>query len=213
MTYRVAVEKEDGSLMRKHRALRRLGLYMESPQKFVGEASTKKRIRNIRLFCARNRARFYFDDPAWTRSADYRRTFFRCFPPNHGKDYLCAYCGRPVNKMDITVDHIYPVAKVSASLRLQKKMRAKGIRSVNSIDNLAPACLRCNMRKGTKMGLWVVRGRIGKNESLWRWRKMFRAAAAAAAVFIAFGFYKGWFSVGYVLRYQIVRFLDMIIGF
>ena len=39
--------------------------------------------------------------------------------------------------------------------------------SVNDIRNLAPACRDCNSKKSDKMGLWVVRGWLGKYKLYW----------------------------------------------
>ena len=198
-SHKVAVEKEDGSLIRQRRQLHHLGLSEESAFRFTGTAGSKRRINNIKRFCRKNHARFYFDDPKWTRSADYRSTFFKNNPPLPGNTYMCVYCGRRVRKEDITVDHIYPVAKVSSSLRLQKKLERKGIRSVNSAKNLAPACWRCNSRKGTKTGTWVLRAELGRNESLWRVRKLLRLLAVAFASFIAAGLCFGWFRIDFFI--------------
>ena len=39
--------------------------------------------------------------------------------------------------------------------------------SVNDIRNLAPACRDCNSKKSDKMGLWVIRGWLGKYKLYW----------------------------------------------
>lgn len=204
----VVVEKDDGSLAGKRRQLKKLGLTMESPYRFTGVASSNRRIRNIKLFCSRNHARFYFNDIRWVRSANYRQLFFRTYPALPGDRYRCVYCGRKKRKDDITVDHIYPVAKASSSLKAQEKLRKKKIMGVNDPKNLVPACAACNAKKGTKTGIWVIRAKLGKSESLWRIRKLLRAMLTAFMVFAAYGFYAGWFSLDFAFGYEARQLLQ-----
>ena len=197
---KVVVEKDDGSLVLYRRQLRQFGLKEESQSRFTGTAVTKRRISNIKRFCRKIHARFYYDDANWTRSTNYRSTFFAYNPPMAGNTYICVYCGRRIRKEHITIDHIYPVAKIASSRRLQKKLNRKGIRGANAPENLVPACSQCNLRKGTKTGLWVLRAKIGKNESLWRARKLLRLMAAIFTLFIMAGFLLGWFNADIVFE-------------
>ena len=62
---------------------------------------------------------------------------------------------------------------LTTSSKAQKKTSArmmlavKRCGSVNDIRNLAPACRDCNSKKSDKMGLWVVRGWLGKYKLYW----------------------------------------------
>lgn len=105
------------------------------------------------------------------RSTDYRRKFFAANPPAFGKYYFCSYCGMPVTKKEVQVDHLYPVDKVKSSAVLQERLRRKGASSVNSLINLVPACKRCNQKKSAHMGFWILLGQIGRHQRLWfiRW--------------------------------------------
>lgn len=60
------------------------------------------------------------------RRVEERKKLHRMF---HGK---CAYCGRDLPFSDMTVDHVIPLAKGGTS----------------SIQNMVPACIQCNNRKG-----------------------------------------------------------------
>ena len=60
---------------------------------------------------------------------------------------------------------------LTTSSRSQKHRKkhppGKRCGSVNDIRNLAPACRDCNSKKSDKMGLWVVRGWLGKYKLYW----------------------------------------------
>ena len=42
-----------------------------------------------------------------------------------------------------------------------------GISDINDVKNLVPSCEKCNSKKGSKMGLWLIRGDIGKHFGIW----------------------------------------------
>ena len=93
----------------------------------------------------------------YERANNYRQTFFaRTQAP-----YRCRYCNKKLQKNKVVVDHIVPVA----SARMMLAVKRCG--SVNDIRNLAPACRDCNSKKSDKMGLWVVRGWLGKYKLYW----------------------------------------------
>lgn len=104
-------------------------------------------------------------------STDYRKRFFERYRPAFGDYYFCSYCGRPVKKDRVTVDHLYPVDRVKTSRSLRRRLEKCGYDSVNDPKNLVPACRSCNSRKGTKTGLWIIAGSLGRIQPLWfvRW--------------------------------------------
>ena len=112
----------------------------------------------------------------YTRSADYRKTFFTNNPPVVKEKYRCAYCGWKFIVEDITVDHIFPVHKLSHNESVRKRAKRFGIHNANGKENLCAACRKCNSKKGTKMGLWVIKGFLGRIEFLWKIRISLRIA-------------------------------------
>lgn len=116
--------------------------------------------------------------PGYTRSTDYRKTFFASNKPAVEAKYRCAYCGHKLIYKDVTVDHIFPVNGLSYSPEIRKRAARFGITSANEEKNLCAACRVCNSRKGTKTGLWIIRGFLGKSNTLWKIR------IAARTVFI-----------------------------
>lgn len=91
----------------------------------------------------------------YIRSSSYRNEFLSAVPPVRGK-YRCVYCGRRVRPEKMQVDHVVAVHRAQKGI-LAKLLVPKG---VNDISNLVPACWGCNRRKGSKGGLWIIRGRF-----------------------------------------------------
>lgn len=124
------------------------------------------------------------------RSTDYRKEFFRYYPPAFrmfGKRYyFCSYCGVPVSTKKMQVDHLYPVAKVRSSRALQNKLRRSGLSSVNDRRNLVPACPACNRKKSSRMGFWIPAGMIGRHQKIWPVRWMIRIIAITVIIYTAF---------------------------
>ena len=99
----------------------------------------------------------------YERANNYRQTFFaRTQAP-----YRCRYCNKKLQKNKVVVDHIVPVAKAQKKTSARMMLAVKRCGSVNDIRNLAPACRDCNSKKSDKMGLWVVRGWLGKYKLYW----------------------------------------------
>lgn len=99
----------------------------------------------------------------YERAGNYRQVFFeRTKGP-----YRCRYCHRRLKKTYMQIDHIVPVAAVQRSAYARFLLHLEGAENVNSIRNLAPACKKCNKKKLDKMGLWVLRGWLGKYEAYW----------------------------------------------
>lgn len=146
-----------------------------------------REIRKIERYVLRNKKSLKVHYGTFgKRSSDYRKQFFLSTPPSVGNRYFCVYCGRLLPKKKVTVDHLYPVIKVDSSVRLQKKLSDMGYSSVNDPRNLVAACDRCNKRKASKMGLWIVRGEIGKSSPLWLIRWGVRAMVSILLLSIAF---------------------------
>lgn len=111
----------------------------------------------------------------YARSADYRRRYLEADPG----PYRCRYCHRKLRTDQVTVDHLVPVALAGRSMLARWALaRMHADEGVNDLKNLAPACRRCNSRKGAKGGLWIVRGVLGAH----RWYWVALAAAGAASV-------------------------------
>ena len=108
------------------------------------------------------------------RSTNYRQTFFSNNKPFIKDRYFCAYCGKLVKKRDITIDHLFPIDAVKKSFYSRLKMRMKGFNDINDVRILVPACLSCNQRKSNKTGLWILKGKIGRSNTLWIIRKIFK---------------------------------------
>lgn len=114
----------------------------------------------------------------YERASNYRQTFFaRTKGP-----YTCRYCNRFLRKDLLVVDHIIPVAKVQKSAWARLLLHLEGCDNVNHIRNLAPACQRCNSRKLDKLGLWPLRGWLGKYKWYWALLCVLKILVAVLAV-------------------------------
>lgn len=132
------------------------------------------RFDQFAYFAKKHKLRYYVVSSFSSRSGNYRKQFFTKVRPFVGDYYFCVYCGRLLHRKDVTVDHLYPVGKVRKLPRLQRKLRKQGILSVNDVKNLVPACEKCNAHKAAKMGLWIIRGKLGRHPYLWVLRHGFR---------------------------------------
>lgn len=57
-------------------------------------------------------------------------------------DGCCAYCGRPLEKHEVTIDHVIPLGRGGAR---------------KDVSNLVFACYECNQAKGNKTALEFMR--------------------------------------------------------
>ena len=121
----------------------------------------------------------------YSRSEDYRRKFFQ---KNRGifrgGNYHCSYCGKILRPNKMQVDHLIPVYRVKRFGFGRLMMHISGIEDINDVKNLIPSCERCNAAKGSKMGLWLVRGAIGRHFWVWLfWWSFLLAAVVLVAVY------------------------------
>lgn len=72
-----------------------------------------------------------------------------------------------MTKKTLTVDHLIPVKKAQTSKFARWLLHKEKIENVNDIRNLIPACETCNKRKSSKMGIWLIRGAVGKHQKFW----------------------------------------------
>lgn len=103
-------------------------------------------------------------ESSWDRNSTYRQAFIQ----NYSGPMRCRYCNRKITKKNMEVDHLIPVAKAKKGGFARQMLKEKGITNVNDVRNLVPSCRRCNRRKGSKMGLWYIRGALGKYPVYWK---------------------------------------------
>lgn len=155
----------------------------------------KRTLKRLQYYCEKNKIKFKVKNDFGERRYDYRSTFFKSYPPVIGDKYMCAYCGKLLNKDEVTVDHLYPVARVNESIRLQRKLIKRGILNVNDKRNLVSACEICNKKKGKKLGKWILRGKIGRYKWLWVIRFVIRAVLFIIAIILGFLIVTGRLSI------------------
>lgn len=142
----------------------------------VEDEDLKKTIRR----CKRRRLTYFYYDKQFARAANYRKRFFDAYEP----PYRCRYCNKWLKESTVTVDHLIPVDAAKKSPKVQKLIINSGLNGVNDIKNLVPSCPKCNRRKGNKMGLWYVRGRLGSSKTYWRIRRLIKTAFLAAVIYL-----------------------------
>lgn len=99
----------------------------------------------------------------YTRSSSCRRRFLEA---TEGP-YRCRYCNRELGDREVKVDHVVSVGYAQRSAIARGLLHLIGASDVNDLANLAPACARCNDRKGDKGGLWLLRGFLGRYRAWW----------------------------------------------
>jgi len=144
---------------------------------------SKGRLKKLQAFADEHGLTFRIDNELGRRRTDYRRRYFSSHTPDIGNMYICVYCGKWMRREKTTVDHLYPIGRVSRDLALQKKLSGKGIQNINDSKNLVAACNSCNNRKKDAMGLWILKGKLGRHKWLWCIRYLLRAAVAGLAAF------------------------------
>lgn len=133
--------------------------YMDKPKRLMRKLEHKE-------------IKFSFYRMEYERSSNYRQRFFA----STQEPYRCRYCHRRLSKEKVFIDHIIPVAKAQKNKGAKHLLKLKRCENVNSLRNLAPACKKCNSRKSDKMGLWVLRGWLGKYRLYWLFVRLFQCA-------------------------------------
>lgn len=184
------------------RQLKKFGL-SNSGAEWTGVVTDRK-FKKIIKFCAFKGLKYEINNSFGKRSTTYRSTYFKHNKPVFKNLYICAYCGGLFSRSKITVDHLYPVAQVNKKRYLQKKLKSMGAKDVNDYQNLVAACYTCNTKKSSKMGSWVIRGRLGKNKKLWGVRWGVRIVIMTTIVL---------YLATYIQQHNlIIRFFDILIG-
>ncbi len=152
------------------RKLKKMNFYLQKDEggKYYRkhyDDNDKEGIKHIRKFCRHRFLRCVLCDDSMERSTTYRANFFKSDKGifGGGKYYFCAYCGRVLSKRKVAVDHIIPVALANSSLRYRKMLTVRGVKTVNDVRNLTASCFKCNSKKGSSGGLWIIRGYFGKS--------------------------------------------------
>lgn len=169
----VIVESKYPFSLKNKIMLKTYGLQMNENGVYEG-CLNKRDYKKLNAICLRKKLKLRLNNNFTIRSTDYRKKFFLENPPIFFNHYFCAYCGRIVGTKKITVDHLYPVNSTKKSLALQEKLKNKGYSNINDIKNLVPACKTCNSLKSDKLGIWIIRGKIGRIQSLWVPRHLIR---------------------------------------
>lgn len=152
--------------------------YVNKPKKEIKRLQKE----NIRYSCYR---------VEYERASNYRQTFFQ----RTEGPYRCRYCNKKLPKDKVFVDHIIPVAKTQKSKTARLMLTVRRCGSVNDIRNLAPACRSCNSKKSDKMGIWIIRGWLGKYKIYWVLLRILQVLCICLILF-------GIFDLILAIRYQ-----------
>lgn len=156
--------------------------YIEVPSEDAWMTKTMLRAR---------RYRFRKYDKRYARGTSYRRDFFS----THKGPYRCAYCGKKLKSNELEVDHLIPVGKAKTESGVRALLQICGISNVNDPKNLVAACHECNNRKSDKMGVWVIKGAIGRHKSVWIIRNIIRFVLIVLICYFVFVKFSLWTHV------------------
>ncbi len=156
---------------------------------------SRREKKRMQRYCRKKGIPFEAVPTQYTRSSNYRSQFFAHHPSATGK-YRCAYCGKKQPKEKITIDHIFPVHCMEEYPAVRRRAALLGIHGSNDLRNLCTACRACNQKKEAKMGMWIVKGFLGKQPWYWPLRRLVVFAAVAYLLYLCRGFYEpvvaGW---------------------
>lgn len=151
-----------GSLkkMRFHPKRKGMRFYWE---KHIDDCYSDK-LREIKRFCRRRFLRCMMIDDNMERSTHYRSDYLKKHRGVFGTGlYFCAYCHSPVRKSKMTVDHIVSVYNARTNIKYRNLLERLGIQNVNAPRNLTASCSKCNARKSSDGGFWIIRGFFGRS--------------------------------------------------
>lgn len=134
----------------------------------------------IKTILDKYRYKYRCFDNRYERDNKYRKTFFE----NNRGPYHCAYCGKKLKASQLEVDHLIPVAKAKTSLGVRTWLQICGIRNVNDPKNLVASCEKCNKKKSDNMGVWVIKGAIGRHKAFWIIRNLLLIATIFLGLFL-----------------------------
>lgn len=100
----------------------------------------------------------------YKRASNYRQIYFR---HHDGPRYRCVYCGRKLKADAVEVDHLVSVAAAQKKFYARWLLFFQGVTNVNDPHNLVASCMRCNRKKSSKMGFWIIKGTLGQYEIYW----------------------------------------------
>lgn len=167
--YLIKVKNGKNRIYNFRKKLQEMGLLYNFDGKcYEMRLNDKNEFQSIIKYCKKHKLKYIIINSEIKRDYNYRKIFF---DSNEKEKYRCAYCGKIFRKDSITVDHIFPIDKTSKSDFLQRLMIFLNIYDINSIKNLCAACNRCNSKKGSRTGRWILKGFLGKSENLWIVRK------------------------------------------
>lgn len=128
------------------------------------DCKNDREIFNEIRYAKKNKYRYELIGKQYERDSTYRKKWFATNKSRSGY-YLCTYCGFPVHRKKITVDHIIPIQKVKESEHYRKLLKRKGCDNVNDLKNLCGACWSCNCNlKKAKAGIWIFIGYLFKHK-------------------------------------------------
>lgn len=145
-----------------------------------------RKLKKVQRICRRRHYELKRTYPEnWGRSSSYRRDFFAYYPRPRG-GYRCRYCHRRVPDHKLTVDHVYPIYRTKTGDNFW--MRLIRIDNVNDVRNLAPSCRRCNIRKGRRTGIWILKAILGKYKLYWFLRRCVQLLLIGLILFLLLHF-------------------------
>lgn len=148
--------------------LYQMGFKFNKQKKEWSKEAPLNEINGYKEYAKKHLFRTYSYPKNYERGTRYREDFFKYNKPVlFKKYYICAYCGRPLRKQDVSVDHIIPVNKAKKNPFTKMILRKLNIENINEPKNLVASCKSCNSRKGTKLGIWLLRGYLGKFKYFW----------------------------------------------
>lgn len=133
-------------------------------------------------FCRRRKLSLDAVPTQYTRSRNYRNEFLQKI-----KQYPGDTGARTAEENWQGEDHnrpYFPVHCMEEYPAVRRRAALFGIRGSNDLKNLVPACRRCNLRKGTQMGWWIIKGFLGRTWWYWPVRKLLRLTVILAVAYL-----------------------------